>query len=304
MNKTTLLVLAAGLGSRYKGQKQIDSISAQEEALMEFGLYDAAKLGFKKFVFIINDQFPEEYKDHLVEVLSRNKKEVHFVEQTKDRFIPDEYLEKLEARKKPLGTAHAVYCAKDIINEPFVTINADDFYGRKSYEVAFKAVQDNEISKDRYAMVAFELINTLSENGTVSRGVSDIEGGMLKGVEEHTAIEKTKEGISGLNENEEKKELKEDTLVSMNFWILDPSYFEFAKRDLVEFLEENEDVSSKEFYLPSVIDKAIQQNEVAVKVLSSSEKWFGLTYQRDKDTAKKEIKKRKENGAYPKKLWD
>lgn len=303
MNKTTLLVLAAGLGSRYKGQKQIDGIGNHDEALMEFGLYDAIKQGFKKFVFIINDQFPEDFKNHLEEIMNKNRCEIYFVEQTLSKFIPEAYLEKIENRKKPLGTAHAIYCAKDIVKEPFVTINADDFYGSETYEVAAKCIAQGDIASDQYAMVAFELKNTLSKNGTVSRGVSDVENGKLKGVEEHTSIEKSGDSIIGYGSTDEKKTLDEEALVSMNFWILHPSFFDFAARDLEEFLKVNQDLSTKEFFLPGVIDKAIQNKELDVKVLSSSEKWFGLTYRQDKETVTDAIADRVKKGVYPENLW-
>ncbi len=304
MKSTTLLVLAAGLGSRYKGQKQVDAISDGDESLMDFALYDAAKLGFDKFVFIINDQFPQEFRTRLTETLSKNNAEVHFVEQTLEKNIPEEYLSKVTSRKKPLGTAHAVLCAKDIINEPFVTINADDFYGTHSYETAFECVQNGDIAADQFAMVGFKLPNTLSENGTVSRGICSVDEGILNGVEEHTSIQKIDGVINAVNdETGVECTLSEDNLVSMNFWILDPSFFEFAKKDLLEFLKNNEDLSKKEFYLPAVVDNAIHRGEVKVKVLPTREKWFGLTYPDDKEIVMREVAAIKADKAYPEKLW-
>lgn len=302
--KVTLLVLAAGLGSRYKGQKQIDSLTKENESLMEFALYDALKLGLKKVVFITNDQLPEDYKNKLNTILSQNDCEAYFVEQTRDKFIPQEYKSKLEEREKPLGTAHAVYCAKDIIDEPFITINADDFYGYKTFESAFDSVRNNEISKSNYTMVAFELKNTLSQNGTVSRGVCEVENDKLKGVEEYKSIEEQDGVVKGINdETKEEKTLDHNDPVSMNFWVLDPSFFDLVERDLPEFMEQHEDLSKVEFYLPSVVDKAIQQNKVDVKVNHTDEKWFGLTYRNDKELAIREIRSKKEKGIYPEKLW-
>src|SRR5699024_6317670 len=182
-------------------------------SLMEFALFDAVKLGVNKFVFIINDQFPEDYKSHLTEVLSNNDCKPHFVEQTIDKFVPEEFQPKLEDRQKPLGTAHAVYCAKDIINEPFITVNADDFYGFHTFETAFECIKNYEISNNKFAMMAFKLKNTLSKNGTVSRGVCETNNQLLKGVEEFTSIEKTNSTVRGLNEQKQEKTLDQNTLV-------------------------------------------------------------------------------------------
>lgn len=305
MSKPTLLVLAAGLGSRYNGQKQVDSIGDGQETLMEFALYDAVRAGIEKVVFIINDRFPDQYKTYLTNILKSHNCQVFFVEQTKDKFIPEAFLFKLKNRQKPLGTAHAVYCAKEVIDEPFITINADDFYGEHTFKTSFESVSRGEIKKDQYAMVAFKLKNTLSDNGTVSRGVCDVSGQWLNSVEEHTGIANKNGIIHGVvDETREEVELDFEAPVSMNFWVLDKSYFDFAERDLLEFLQKNEELSKKEFYLPAVVDKAIRRNEVTVKVLDTDEKWFGLTYHDDKKVAVARIKEQKKKGVYPEKLWD
>lgn len=305
MKKPILLVLAAGLGSRYKGQKQTDALGQDQETLMEFALFDAAKRGLKKVIFIVNDQFPETYRMELEERLGKAGCESRFVVQTKDKYIPESYREKLSDRKKPLGTAHAVYCAKEFIDAPFITINADDFYGRETMNKAFDMVESGYLKVDQFGMVAFQLVNTLSKNGTVSRGVCQIEDGYLKTVEEHTSIAAVEGKLKGVNdETQEEKELDRNTPVSMNFWVLSPSFFDFAKRDLEEFLKAHEDLSKKEFYLPAVVDNAIQKGELRVKVEPTKEKWFGLTYHNDKATAIKEVRALKENGVYPNKLWE
>lgn len=304
MNKISLVVLAGGLGSRYNGQKQIDSVGGEKESLMEFALFDAMELGIRKVVFIINNQFPEEYKDYLVNVLGRRNCSAYFVEQTLTKYIPEEYLEKLEEREKPLGTAHAVYCGKDIIKEAFITMNADDFYGKDSFAKAIQAVNENEIDAQNYAMVAFELKNTLSKNGSVSRGICAIQNGKLIEVEEFTNIEKSSSQIEGSNMDFEQKILNPDAAVSMNFWVLHPSFFELAEKGLTDFLENHSDLSSVEFYLPNVIDQALKEKNVEVKVLSSSEKWFGLTYKGDKVFVKDKIDELKAVGKYPIKLWE
>ncbi len=305
MKKPILLVLAAGLGSRYNGQKQTDALGEDQETLMEFALFDAIKRGLEKVIFIINDQFPEPYKEELKKRLQAAGCEAHFVIQTNDKYIPSSYLPKLAARKKPLGTAHAVYCAKDLIDAPFITINADDFYGRETINKAFDLVASGYLKDDQFGMVAFQLVNTLSKNGTVSRGVCQIEEGFLKTVEEHKSIAEVEGKLRGINdETKEEKELDYDTPVSMNFWVLSPSFFDFAKRDLEEFLQVNEDLSKKEFYLPAVVDNAIHKGELQVKVEPTHEKWFGLTYHDDKATAVEEVTALKERGVYPENLWE
>lgn len=299
------MILAGGMGSRYKSQKQVDSVGFNNETLMEFALYDAIKLGIQKFVFIINDQFPSDYKKKITELLTDRDCEVHFVEQTLDKFIPNQFLSKISKRVKPLGTAHAVYCAKEVIQEPFITMNADDFYGYKTFEKAYQYITAGKISENEFAMCAFDLENTLSKNGSVSRGICKVSSAnkLLK-VEEFTYIERVNGIIKGLNEKLKAKTLKEEDKVSMNFWILHPSFFEMAAKDLEVFLEENEDLKRIEFYLPSVVDKAIQEGKVRVEVLPTSEKWFGLTYPGDKDRVMRELEAKKGQEVYPASLWE
>lgn len=303
MDKISLLILAGGMGSRYKGSKQIDTVSDANETLMEFGLYDALGAGISKFVFIINSEFPEVYKTHLTKILESKNAEVHFVVQTIQSFIPDGFSAKLKNRKKPLGTAHAVFCANQLINEVFITINADDYYGRQSFEMAVKSIRAGQISGNTYGMVAFKLENTLSEQGGVSRGICNLKDNCLLHVEEFTSIQKTEDGIRGLNEKNEWKFLNETDLVSMNLWILHPSFFKPAKSGLNEFLKNMADPENSEFYLPSVIDHAVQEEKIKIKVVKSTEKWFGLTYREDKEKVINEIKLMKSAGIYPEKIW-
>lgn len=304
INKASLLILAGGMGSRYKGQKQVDTLSANNETLMEFALYDAIKVGVRKFVFVINDQFPADYKERITHLLSNKQCVVHFIEQTIETFIPDRYLSKVSKRIKPLGTAHAVYCAKDVIKEPFITMNADDFYGYETFKAAYEFIDSGNISANKFAMCAFELSNTLSENGSVSRGICDVSNNNLTRVEEFTYIERVNDQIKGLSESLKAKTLKAIDNVSMNFWVLHPSFFEMAARDLELFLENLQEASKAEFYLPSVIDKAIRSEEVSVAVLPTSEKWFGLTYPGDKERVIEELKNKKERKVYPNNLWE
>ena len=304
MNKISLLLLAGGMGSRYKGQKQIDGLNANNETLMEFALYDAIKVGIRKFVFIINEQFPLDYQKKISSLLSMRDCEAHFIIQTLNKFIPENYQSKVDGRTKPLGTAHAVLCAKDVIKEPFITMNADDFYGLQTFEAAYQYIKANNISESEFAMCAFALENTLSENGSVSRGICEVFNNTLNHVEEFTNIELKNGSISGLSQSHQSRDLNAKDLVSMNFWILHPSFFEMATRELQLFLGKNQDLSKVEFYLPSVIDNAIQENKVSVEVLSTSEKWFGLTYPGDKEIVMQELKTKNSQGVYPKNLWE
>lgn len=305
INKASLLILAGGMGSRYKGQKQIDSVSANGETLMEFALYDAIKVGIRKLVFIINDQFPSDYKKRITDLLTDKDCEVHFVEQTLDKFIPEKYLSKLNKRKKPLGTAHAVYCAKEVIQEPFITMNADDFYGYNTFKNAYRFISTRKISENEFAMCAFELQNTLSKNGSVSRGLCKLSSAnkLLK-VEEFTFIENVNGVIKGLSEKLKAKTLKEEDKVSMNFWVLHPSFFTMIEQSLEEFLDQHQDLSTIEFFLPSVIDKAIQAGAVSVEILPTSKKWFGLTYPGDKELVVSELQAMKDENIYPRSLWE
>jgi len=303
MDKTSLLILAGGMGSRYRGSKQIDTVGSGNESLMEFAIFDALKIGIRKFVLIINSKFPEDYKIRLRKILENNDAELNFVIQQTDTLIPERFHSKLQNRKKPLGTGHAVYCAKDVIDGPFLTINADDYYGRQSFENAAELIKNHQISNQFFGMTAFELQNTLSENGSVSRGICRLNADLLESVEEFTSIQKINGQISGQNKKGESKELNQNDLVSMNFWILDASFFRLAEDELTEFLENTEDLPKSEFYLPSVIDKAIHQNRIQVRVLKTSEKWFGLTYREDKENVIGEIEAMQSKGIYPKKLW-
>lgn len=303
MNKTSLLILAGGMGSRYRSQKQVDTVSDNNETLMEFALYDAIKVGIRKFVLIINDQFPSKYRNRITGLLNDKDCEIHFIEQTIDTFIPQKYLSKLKGRLKPLGTAHAVLCAKEVIHEPFITMNADDFYGYKTFKKAYQFIDSGKVLESEFGMCAFELEKTLSENGSVSRGICAVSDDQLNHVEEFTSIERSENNIKGLNEELKEKLLSEKDKVSMNFWILHPSFFKMAEYDLAVFLEKHDDLSKVEFYLPSVVDKGIQDEEVNVQVLATSEKWFGLTYPGDKERVMSELKSKKEEGVYPHNLW-
>lgn len=299
----SLLILAGGLGSRYNGMKQIDTLNENDETLMEFALYDALYLGIRKFVFIINSHFPVSYQEKLNALLTKQGAQSHFVVQTTDCYLPKKKKYLLNNRIKPLGTAHAVYCAKEIINEPFITMNADDFYGRRSFEMAIKHILNGKISESNWACIAFLLKNTLSSNGGVSRGECIIIHNKLKEVHELTQIQYYEGKLKGKNEKNNWQILSEDLYVSMNLWVLHPSIFQFINNELEFFLDNIKDTLSAEIYLPSVIDQAIKNENVQVEVLQSREQWQGLTYQEDKEKVKMFIGRLKEENIYPAKLW-
>lgn len=303
MNNITLLILAGGIGSRYKGAKQVDEIGKSGETLMEYALFDALKTGIKSFVFIINNQFPLAYKTRLSELLEAREGHVVFIEQTNAKFIPKEYISQLKEREKPLGTAHAVLCAKEVIDGPCITLNADDFYGYKTFKTAVDFIQKGKISAANFGIITFILKNTLSKNGSVSRGICQIKDENLLKVEEFTSILTKNEKITGKSESGEVRVLTGNENVSMNCWIINPAFFGLAEKGLKEFLTTHKDLSKAEFYLPTVIDIAIQRGGLTVSVLQTPEKWFGLTYQEDKKEVLDYIRQHVEKGAYPSNLW-
>lgn len=275
---TTLVVMAAGMGSRFGGLKQIEPIGPDGEAILDFSVYDAVKAGFNKVVFIIRKDIEKDFRE-----ITKRKIEkivdVEYVFQDMDK-LPDGFSVP-DGRTKPWGTGHAVYCAEEKVNEPFALINADDYYGQSS----FKILNDQLVSDDGLCMVGFHLGNTLTENGTVARGVCDVDGGILKGITEHTAIDKN----SGI---------PLDTTVSMNMWGLNPSVFEHLNADFVSFLNGMTNPLKDEFFIPYVIDNMIHRNGATVKVLKTSEKWYGVTYKDDKQLVVDAMKELIDGGYY------
>lgn len=275
---TTLVVMAAGMGSRFGGLKQIEPIGPDGEVILDFSVYDAVKAGFNKVVFIIRKDIEKDFRE-----ITKRKIEkivdVEYVFQNMDK-LPDGFSVP-DGRTKPWGTGHAVYCAEEKVNEPFALINADDYYGQSS----FKILNDQLTTDDGLCMVGFHLGNTLTENGTVARGVCDVDGGILKGITEHTAIDKN----SGI---------PLDTTVSMNMWGLNPSVFEHLNADFVSFLNGMTNPLKDEFFIPYVIDNMIHRNGATVKVLKTSEKWYGVTYKDDKQLVVDAMKKLIDGGYY------
>lgn len=300
----SLVVLAGGLGSRYKGQKQVDPVGENGECLMEFALHDAVANQVNHVVFVVNNQFTQETKDYLAKPLLDREIKVDFVTQDMDLCIPENYADLVPQRLKPWGTGHAVLVAKEVINQPFIVMNADDFYGRNTFKLAQQLVQEGKIDAEHYGMVAFELEKTLSENGTVSRGVCQVEDGFLSKVTEVLKIRKNESGAL-VNEAEQDitVNLEPKSRVSMNFWILDHRIFSDLEKEFHQFLGQLEEKEKQEFFLPFFIDDQIQKGKLKVWVEQSSDDWFGMTYPDDKKVVMQALKDKADQGIYKRPLW-
>jgi len=297
--KKTLLILAAGMGSRFGGLKQIEPIGPSGETILEYSLFDAIRAGFDKVVFVIRKSFEKEFKDHFEKQL-KGKIEVQYIFQELDN-LPSGY-KVPEGREKPWGTGHATLVAKNAINEPFAMINADDFYGTSAFQEIANFF-DNNITPQTYGMVSYSLKNTISEFGYVSRGVCKTDSnGNLSEITERTKIQRKDKSIC-YTEGENLIELNPDSIVSMNFWGFHPSLFQELEKQFKLFLDENINKPKAEFFIPSVIFNMIKSKQINVKVLNADSHWFGVTYPQDKAFVVTQIKKLTEKGIYPKELW-
>lgn len=297
--KPTLLILAAGMGSRYGGIKQMDSFGPNGETIIDYSIYDAIKSGFGKIVFIIRESFAEDFKN-LFEPKLKGKIATEYVMQEMDSYI--ENFEIHEERSKPWGTAHAVLCGKEVIHEPFAVINADDFYGRDAFEKAVKFLNE-EVSPEKYCVISYLLSKTISENGSVSRGVceADFEGNLI-GIHERTKIF-PEEGKIYYIESALKVPLPPETPVSMNFWGFDPNVFDYIQKLFKEFLQENAENPKAEFFIPIIGDSFIREGKGKIKVIPTNAQWFGVTYKEDAPEVKENIHQLVEKGEYPKNLF-
>ncbi len=296
--KLALLVLAAGMGSRYGGIKQIDGFGPSGETIMDYSLFDAVRSGFTKVVFIVREEILEIVKEKFLPKL-KGKVEVEFVVQALDTLLPEEY--KNTGRTKPWGTGHATLCAKDVINEPFAVINADDFYGRDAFQsiANFFAVE----TAGAHAMVGYTLKNVLSDHGSVSRGCGEQDAhGFLTSVVERTTIVRENGKIIS-KEKDGDLELSPETPTSMNFWGFHPSIFPFVQKLFLEFLKNNAQNPKAEFFIPIIGNEMIKRNEGKIKVISGGNIWFGVTYKEDKDAVSSRINDMVKKGEYPAKLW-
>ncbi len=299
--KPTLFVLAAGMGSRYGGLKQLDGLGPNGETIMDYSIFDAIRGGFGKIVFVIRRDFEEAFREQILPKYE-NSIPVELVFQSIDD-LPEGFV-KPEERTKPWGTNHAVLMGKDVIKEPFAVINADDFYGKDSFAVLGKELSKEYTEKGDYCMVGYRVGNTLSESGSVSRGVcATNEEGYLTTVVERTAIERVDGKVQFPDENDQIQVIGENTPVSMNMWGFTPDYFEFSERIFKDFLKENLNTPKAEFFIPLAINELIQNKEAKVKVLDTTSKWFGVTYSEDRPEVVAKIAALIEAGEYPAKLF-
>lgn len=306
MKKPILVIMAAGMGSRYGGLKQIDPIDGDGHIIMDFSVYDAVRAGFEKVIFIIKRENEQAFREAIGDRLSRFI-QVSYVFQELDN-IPEGFTVP-EGRVKPWGTGHAVLSCIDEIDGPFVVINADDYYGVRAFQMAYDFLTDPkaEDTAGRYMMVGYRLENTLTENGYVSRGVcvTDDEG-YLRGINERTHIEKRGDGAAYTeDEGASWTELPADAAVSMNMWGFSADILEELKKRFVVFLEENLEKNPLkcEFFLPFVVDELLEEKKATVKVLKSADKWYGVTYKEDKPMVMAAVQNLKDQGLYPQKLW-
>ena len=275
----TLVIMAAGMGSRFGGLKQVEPLGPDGQAIIDYSVYDAVEAGFHSVVVIIKKAIEQDFRS-IVGKRIEKQCDVHYVFQETDSCLPAGFALPAE-RKKPWGTGHAVLCARDAVKTPFAVINADDFYGKAS----FAALYDHLSSGKEMCMVGFDLGNTLTENGTVSRGVCETEGGYLRSVTEHTALDRS----CGLPMS---------TTVSMNMWGLHPDFFDVLERGFSEFLQNLRNPEKDEFYLPFAIDRLIREEGVRCRVLHSPDRWYGVTYQNDAATVRNAIREMTEKGMY------
>ncbi|MGF1586254.1 MAG: NDP-sugar synthase [Bacteroidales bacterium] len=297
--KPTLLIMAAGLGSRYGSLKQIEPIGPGGEAIIDYSVYDAIRAGFGKVVFVIKKEIEADFQGSLLKRFE-NRIETSYVFQELD-MLPEGFSLPPD-RKKPWGTAHAILISESAIDTPFAAINADDFYGYESFSELNSFLTGKNKETD-YCMVGYKLKNTLSEHGTVSRGLCDIDDkGFLRTVTELTKIKQEGAGIV-YYENDEKISLPEESIVSMNMWGFNESVFQKIKERFSAFLEESINDPKAEFYIPTMVDLLIKSGEARVKVLNSNATWFGITYKEDKEAVKQSVLSKIDSGDYPRKLW-
>ncbi len=295
--KPTLFVLAAGMGSRYGGLKQLDGLGPNEETIMDYSIYDAIRAGFGKVVFVIRRVFEQDFREKIVSKYI-DRIPVELVFQDLDN-LPAGFSVP-EGREKPWGTNHAVLMGKDVIKEPFAVINADDYYGRESFKVLADYLRSIEGTEGRYAMVGYRVANTLSESGTVARGVCETdENGFLTKVTERTKILREEDGVIRFIEDDVKTPLDDNTPVSMNMWAFTPDYFRHSEEFFVTFLREHGNELKSEFYIPSMVDYLIHNGLATCRVLDTPDKWFGVTYATDRPQVVAKFAQLVKDGIYP-----
>lgn len=305
MVKPTLLVLAAGMGSRYGSLKQMDGVGPNGEAIIDYSVYDAIRAGFGKVVFVIRHSFADDFRSVFNAERFGGRIEVEYVYQELD-YLPEGFSVP-EGREKPWGTNHAVMMAADAIDTPFAVINADDFYGENAYKVIGDYLSKLDGSKNKYCMVGYEVNKTLSENGTVSRGVCTVNRcGNLTSMVERTKIERNADGVIVFHDLGDDVALEENTPVSMNLFGFTPDYFAYSQEAFKEFLADEATKTNlkAEFFIPLMVNRLIGGGVAKMKVLKTSSQWFGVTYKEDKPQLVAKIEALIEQGAYPRNLWE
>jgi NDP-sugar pyrophosphorylase family protein len=298
--KPTLLILAAGMASRYGSMKQIQSFGPSGETIMDYSIYDAIRAGFGKVVFIIRKDFADQFRE-LFEPKLKGRIEIDYVYQSLDSHTGDFAIP--GSRVKPWGTAHAILCAQEAVHEPFVVINADDFYGRDAFEKAYRFLVE-ECTASKHAIVGYDLSKTLSPNGTVSRGVCEVdEKGNLVSIAERTKIYDDNGHIFYEDAAGTKHEVPYHSSVSMNFWCFHESVFQLAGGMFEKFLKDHGQEEKSEFFIPIVADEFIRQGKGTIKVIPTSSQWFGVTYKEDAPGVQASIDALVGSGEYPSSLW-
>ncbi len=301
--KPVLVIMAAGMGSRYGGLKQIDTVDDDGDKIIDFSIFDAKRAGFEKVIFIIKKENLDIFKEAVGDAVSKYIEVEYVFQELTDipegeKVYPD--------RVKPYGTAHAVRSVRNVVNGPFAVINADDFYGKEAFQKIYDHLEKVQDQKGNYCMVGFRLANTLTENGSVSRGICSVDDeGYLVDITEYTKIIKTDEGAAYTENGTDYLPISEDSVTSMNIWGFSADFLEEIDKAFTRFYKEElpNNIEKAECYLPFVVDGMIKKHTAKVTVLKSSDKWFGVTYKEDKQYVKDQIKVLKDAGVYPRSLW-
>ena len=306
--KPVLVVMAAGMGSRYGGLKQIDPVGSKGEAILDYSVYDAHEAGFETVVIIIKEAIKKDFMETVGKRLEKAPVEIRYAFQEQDKMMPEGMVVPPERGSKPWGTGHAVLCAKEAVGDaPFAVINADDYYGKSAYKTIYDALcRAEDTDKYDYCMVGYYLKNTVSDHGSVARGVCEVdENGNLSSIVERLRIEKYENGIHFTVDGETWTDLHPDTLVSMNMFGFTPSFLEELERSFPVFLEKEmpQNPAKKEFLLPQNADELLQAGKATIRMLSSADKWYGVTYAADKPLVVAALKAMTEEGRYPDGLW-
>jgi len=303
MNKPQLVVMAAGIGSRYGGLKQVDPIGPSGELIIDYSIYDAIETGFSKIIFVICREIEEEFRERIGKNIEKHIDTAYAIQEMED--LPPGF-DVPQDRGKPWGTAHAALCARNEVDQPFGVINADDFYGQGSFRVLAEFLKQTEDTEDtyQYCMIGFTLRNTLSDYGHVARGIcTETDDGYLGDIEERTKIKKFGDQAKFTEDGETWIEVPGEAVVSMNTWGFTPSIFKEFETRFIRFLKNRINDPKAEFFIPTVVNELIQEGRARVKICPTEEAWFGMTYREDKERAEHEIRKLIEKGTYPESLW-